>query len=109
MLNLLRAFTVVAAFALTACGGTSDTPTCSAAETPYTICAEDQVWECPRGTDEQLAKKKTVTDACGNDTQCLLMAKFEMYPMTLKAKCAEGGMVCVEAAPPAQSASCQMK
>jgi hypothetical protein len=108
MLNVLRALAVVAAFSFAACG-TSEAPTCSAAETPYTVCSEGSVWECPRGTDEQLAKKKAITDACGDDTQCLLRAKYEMYPMTVKVKCAEGGLVCVEAAPPAQSASCQMK
>jgi hypothetical protein len=76
----------------------------------YTICAEEQVWECPVATAEQQAKKKAITDACGNDTQCILNAKYEMYPMTLKAKCGEGGQVCVQSmGPGAQSASCQMK
>ncbi len=68
------------------------------------------MWECPVATSEQLAAKKKITDACGMDTQCLLNAKYEMFNMTLKAKCAEGGMICVEAmGAGAKSASCQMK
>ena len=62
----------------------------------YTVCSDDQVWECQVATAEQQAKKKAITDACMNDTQCILSAKFEMYPMTLKAKCGEGGQMCVE-------------
>jgi hypothetical protein len=110
MTSLVRAalVTAFAAFSFAACA--SDPPTCSATDMSYTICAEEQVWECPVATAEQQAKKKAITDACGNDTQCILNAKYEMYPMTLKAKCGEGGQVCVQSmGPGAQSASCQMK
>jgi hypothetical protein len=76
----------------------------------YTICSDEQVWECGVATPEQLAKKKAITDACNNDTQCILNAKYEMYEMTLKAKCGEAGQVCVQSTGPGDRvASCQMK
>lgn len=107
MTHSLR-LTAVAALLLAACG--SPPPTCSATDTAYTVCSEEQVWECGVATPEQLAAKKAITDACGQDTQCLLKAKYEMFKMTLKAKCGEGGQVCVESmGAGARSASCQMK
>lgn len=114
MTNALRSslpvVSAVAVLFFAACG--NPPPTCSATDTAYTVCADEQVWECPVATAEQLAAKKAISDACKTEadpTGCLLKAEYEMFPMVLKVKCAEGGQVCVEAAPPAQSASCQMK
>lgn len=93
-----------------ACG--NPPPTCAATETAFTICSDGSVWECPVATQAQLDKKKAIDDQCNHSvdpTGCMLTAKYEQYPMTVKAKCEEGGEVCVQTAPPAKSASCQAK
>ena len=104
-------FVSAATLLLAACA--NPPPSCSATDAVYTICADDQVWECPVATTEQLAAKKAITDACKQEadpTKCILDAKFEMFQMTLKAKCAEGGQVCVESTGAGPKvASCQMK
>lgn len=104
------AVAAVAAFlALSACG--APPPTCSATSSAYTVCSDEQVWECQVGTQAQLDAKRAIETACqqqADPVKCLLDAKFEMFPMKLVANCKAGGQVCVASTPPAaRSASCK--
>lgn len=107
---LLRSAAPLWAALLAACG--SPPPTCSATDEAYRICSDDQVWECPVATAQQLAAKQAITDACqqeANPNQCILRAKYEMFPMNLVAKCKEGGLVCKETLSAAmKTAACEM-
>jgi hypothetical protein len=113
MTTALRRFPMAVALGavlLASCG--SPPPTCSATETPYSICDEDRVWECPQATQAKLDEKKAIDAACQQQpspTQCILDAKYELFPMTLKVDCKAGGQVCVASTPPAvRSASCKV-
>ena len=117
-MRLLPPFIALSLVVLAACG--SPTPTCAATDTPYQICSDGSVYECPQATQDKLDAKKAIDDACrreADSTKCILNAKYEMFPMTLKARCREGGQKCVESSRAAdggvsgaftpKSASCQ--
>ena len=95
-------------------------PTCSATETAYRVCSDNQVWECPVATPQQLAARKVIDDDCkqqADPVKCVLNAKYEQLTMKLAADCQGGGQRCVDssASPDAgvpvgtKAASCQPK
>lgn len=102
---------LVAVLSLSSCA--NPPPECAATAAAYRVCSDEQVWECPVATPAQLSAKQVIEDGCKqapDQVKCLLDAKFELYPMTLVARCAEAGQVCVEGmGVGAKTASCQMK
>jgi len=84
-------------FVLTGCA--SPPPTCSATETAYDICSDDQIWECTVASDEELAENQALIDACAESADpdaCLMGLEFEQLETELKADCAAAGQVCSE-------------
>lgn len=108
----------LASIVVLACG--SPAPTCSATADAYRVCSNEQVWECPVATSEQLAARKVLDDKCAMEadkTKCILNTKYPQFPMTLKADCKGGNELCKESTAGAdagipvgtKSASCQPK
>ena len=80
-------------------GCASPPPTCSANEVGYDICSDNQIWECPVASDEELAEKQALIDACSeadDPVACQLDLEFEMFETELKADCRAAGQVCSE-------------
>ncbi len=106
----MTAAAAAAALALAACG--DPPPTCAATDSAYSVCSDDQVWECQVATQAQIDAKKAIDAACqqqADPVKCMLDAKYEMFPMKLKANCKAGGQVCVATTPPAaRTASCKV-
>ncbi len=111
----LGALTAIIALA---CG--NPPPTCAATADAYRVCSNEQVWECPVATSEQLAAKKVLDDKCAMEAdrvKCILNTKYPQFPMTLKADCKGGNELCKESTGGAdagvpvgtKSASCQPK
>lgn len=95
---LLRSVLTAATVTLVACS--NPPPTCSATETAYRVCSDNQVWECPVATAQQLAARKVIDDDCkqqADQVKCILNAKYEQLPMKLTADCQGGGQRCVDA------------
>lgn len=111
---------LLAVISLTFAACSNPPPTCSATETAYRVCSDNQVWECPVATAQQLAARKVIDDDCkqqADQVKCILNAKYEQFPMKLAADCQGGGQRCVDssASPDAgvpvgtKVASCQPK
>ena len=80
-------------------GCASPPPTCSASETGYDICSDNQIWECLAASDEELAEKQALIDGCSeadDPVACQLDLEFEMFETELKADCRAAGQVCSE-------------
>lgn len=101
---------LAAAATLAACA--NPPPRCAPRGDTYTICSDQDVWECPTGPADVVAFNKNLDEQCNQQAdpvKCVLDADYKMIEMTLKADCDAGGMVCVASSGPgAKAASCQM-
>lgn len=93
------------------CDNDNPDPECAPNRYSYRVCSDNTVWECPRGTPEQVAekeKKEAQCDDAPDRIKCLLDIEHEMVPMRKIMECGPGGTRCVSdpmATP--SSASCE--
>lgn len=88
---------MVFAPSLLSLGCTNPPPQCATRGDAYSVCSENEVWQCPTGPADVVAFNLSVDAACDMEddpVQCILDAEYRYVDMTFRESC--GDQVCVE-------------